>query len=88
MPQEFKSDGQSSGIHGTRDISRSTTGKTTHLTLTGNGDIFYSNHRIGYINQNGELHGIGRNGFAVLICLVDHHREAIPALKEWWNTKR
>lgn len=50
-------------------------------------DIRAAGVLVGYIEAD-KLHGIGRDGYAVYLQDVQDGREAIGALRTWWNNVR
>ena len=77
------------GRIGTRALKRDSTGRTIterslQLTITLEGNLFYGNQRVGYLDETETLYGINRKGYAVRIG-PSERRTACDDLKAWWN---
>lgn len=74
-------------IHFGASITRAKSQKingTISLALLTDGNIFYGNQRVGYLDETETLYGINRKGYAVRIG-PSERRTACDDLKAWWN---
>lgn len=71
------------GRHGIQPQKLAQIGKVA-LTLMPNGNIFYGNQRVGYLDEADVLFGMNRRGYAVQIGPSDRWT-ACDMLREWLN---